>query len=1073
MDEIKANEVGALLRGRMGLIIGPSITKHPGCMDEVNQNLAERGGVARRDTFLLTGDALSEKGVPDTHVREWVREAIGAQKKSSLLAHITKNRWCAVLCAALDGHFEDAFRQEADRHATWQPVTVLGDLTATPPPRTVPVFKLLGAATRDNFAVSTVSYLDRRAVWRHAVKGFADLVKGNPVLCLGMGDVTWVLTDLIAELIGERSAMPSPFLFLSDDPVCANVKVLQLLKRRTRVLRVRGTAGDVARCAAAAEKEGFAKLIPFPEDDDNPLAKLRRFDDLATLVNDHLEARIDRTEQHRLRDILFSPSVPRWDPFVYGLDFRRTLGQQVLATLTAALADDRADSEAYVVSGGAVTGKTVLLKRLALDLARAGAVVLWLKPSSYPDGPRLLRDLFKEVSEAAGGKRVVIVMDDPVGFGSLAPRDVVLAAQAADLRIILVAGVRSSEWGVWEQDDLVGGLHLMAQEEMRDELDEAEWAALPDYLVTLGVATDQTAAEKSVRGVQSHSARDTLSMLYWLLPETRAGIGSSIRDEYHRLGDVAGLAKVILGTVNQGTAVLKSAYEMVAVADHYRASIPMEVLVSALGVSYSEWVDATKPDSAAWGLFYCEESEDGQIYYRTRNSIVTRLIVEAINGGTLGRTGELRVMSQLLRACTGSTSPVYREFCVRVLAPHDKLERLDYDEGLQLYDEAINALPHPDKTLVHHKGLWVKNKGHDPTQATQILEQALSTPVFPYAQRGEADGHIHTSIAAAILDGLNEGTVKVDEGRAKILDHLSKARSKDFFNPRAVHVQANLIAHLADKVEHSDSPDFFAMINQAVADVDHTLILLRVDAASSSQPVSAIRMLEEIRGVVLVKTSSLEDLKQDAERVWKEFGSQEGFVLVARRLFAAAQEKNKKFDVPYSYCAGVMERIAAAGASPSIALYAVTAQIYYHWRVRRQIYSGTGTIDWDVLRDLCHPIVSSSPLQQDPLYKHIYALSLAHLGRWQESNALYAQLRQVGIPPHVLWVPRDFLLNEKGGIRTVQGIIRGSSNRDYFYAEDLGTDFYLDRKGHWPRAGEIAHGAIQFSFGGPSVVNWD
>jgi hypothetical protein len=1002
-----------------------------------------------------------------------VREVIGAQRKSSLLAHITKNRWSAVLCAALDGHFEDAFQQEADRHATWQPVTVLGDLTTIPPPRTVPVFKLLGVAARDNFAVSTVSYLDRRAEWRHAVKGFADLVKGNPVLCIGMGDVTWVLTDLIVEMIGERSAMPSSFLFLSDDPVCSNAKVLQLLNRRTRLLRVRGTAGDVARCAAVAAKQGFTKLIPFPNDDDNPLGKLRAFDDIATLVNDHLEARIGRTEQHLLRDILFSPSVPRWEPFVYGLDFRRTLGKQVLATMTPELAVNTLDSEACVVSGGAVTGKTMLLKRLALDFACAGAVVLWLKPSSYPDTARLLRDLFTKVSETAGDKRVVIVMDDPVGFGSLAPRDVVLAAQATDLGIILPIGVRSSEWGVWEQDELVGGLPLIMQVEMPDELDEAEWAALPDYLVTLGVAADRSEAEKSVGGVQSHSARDTLSMLYWLLPETRAGIGSSIRDEYYRLGDVAGLAKVILGTVNQGTAILKSAYEMVAVADHYRASIPMEVLVSALRVPYAEWVDATKQDSAAWGLFYCEESEDRQIYYRTRNSIVTRLIVEAINGGTLGRTGELRVMSQLLRACTSSGSPVYREFCVRVLVPQEKLEHLEYDEGLQLYDEAIEALPHADKTLVHHKGLWVKNKGHDAVLATQILEQALSTPVFPYAQRGEADGHIHTSIAAAILDGLNEGKEKLDEGKAKILDHLSKARSKDFFNPRAVHVQANLIAHLVDKVEQSGSPDYIAMINQALADVDHTLILLRGHAARSGQPVSDIKMLEQIRDVVILKTNSLEDVKQDAERCWSEFGSQEGFVLVARKLLAVAQEKNKKFDVAYSYCARVMERIAAAGASPSIPLYAVTAQIFYLWRVRRQTYSGTGTIDWDVLRDLCHPVVSSSPLKQDPLFKQIYALSLAHLGRWQESNALYAQLRQIGIPPHVLWIPRDFLLNEMGGVRTVQGVIRNGNNRDYFYAEDLSTDFYLDRKGRWPRAGEIAHGAIQFSFGGPSVVNWD
>jgi hypothetical protein len=927
MHEIKANEIGALLRGRMGLIIGPSITKYPGCLDEVSQKIADRGGVKPGDTYLTTGDALSEKGVADADVRTWVREVVGAQKKSSFMGHITKNRWCAVLSAALDAHFEDGFQQEADRHATWQPVTVLADFMMPPPPRTVPVFKLLGVAARDNFARSTVSYLDRRATWRHAVKG---------------------------------------------------------------------------------------------------------------------------------------------------LDFRRTLGGEMLALLTATLANPTAGSEACVISGGAVTGKTVLLKRLAWELAKAGAVVLWLKPWSYQDGPRFLRELFKEASDPAvcGGKRIAVVMDDPVGFGSLSPKDVVLAANGADLKILLVAGVRASEWGVWEQEDLVGGLPIVAQEELPDELDEAEWAALPDYLVALGVAPDRTAALAATAGVRSHSARDTLSMLYWLLPEPRAGIGSSIRDEYHRLGDVAGLAKVILGTVNQGTAVLKSAYEMVAVSDHYRASIPMEVLVSALGVSYPEWVDATRPDSAAWGLFYAEESDDHQVCYRTRNSIVTRMIVEAINGGTLGRTGELRVMNQLLRACTGNSLPVYREFCVRVLVPLDKLDRLEYDEGLQLYDEAIQALPRPDKTLVHHKGLWVKNKGRDATLATIILEQALNTPVFPYAQRSEADGHIHTSIAAAVLDGVNQGKEKVEEGKVKILDHLSKARSKDFFNPRAVHVQANLISHLAEKVDDSGSPDYFAMINQSVADVDHTLILLRSHATQSTHPVSDIKMLEQIRDDVLVKTNTLEDLKNEADRVWNDFGSQEGFVLVARKLYASAQLKNKKFNAAYFYCHEVMERIVAVGETPSASFFAVAAQIFYHWRVRRQTVSGTGAIDWQVLRDLCHPVVSSQRHKQDPLYKHMYALSLAHLGNWAEANALYGQIRLAGIPPHVLWIPRDFLLNETGGVRTVQGVMRSGANREFFFAEDLGTDFHVDRKGRWPRTGEIAHGAIQFSFGGPTVVEW-
>jgi hypothetical protein len=50
--------------------------------------------------------------------------------------------------------------------------------------------------------------VQRRLTWRHAVKGFADLVKGNPVLCVGMEDCTGVLLDVVAEMLGAQTAAP-------------------------------------------------------------------------------------------------------------------------------------------------------------------------------------------------------------------------------------------------------------------------------------------------------------------------------------------------------------------------------------------------------------------------------------------------------------------------------------------------------------------------------------------------------------------------------------------------------------------------------------------------------------------------------------------------------------------------------------------------------------------------------------------------------------------------------------------------------------------------------------------------
>src|SRR5262249_4808510 len=233
---------------------------------------------------------------------------------------------------------------------------------------------------------------------------------------------------------------------------------------------------------------------------------------------------------------------------------------------------------------------------------------------SSSDSWKTLRELFEEIAalKAWHGKRVVVVMDDPLSYGTVSPRDVAAAARTVNVPILLLAAVRTSEWQSWEYSGLVGPLAVVIHEQLPDALDGDEWSRLRDYLITLGVSNDRAGAEKSLSEVKSHSSQDTLSMLYYLLPQTRATIASAIRDEYFRLGDIAGLTKVIIKAAQMGSEILKRAYEMVAVADHYRGRLPMEVLVSALGVDYGEWRDATRPHSAAWGLLYEEESEELQ-----------------------------------------------------------------------------------------------------------------------------------------------------------------------------------------------------------------------------------------------------------------------------------------------------------------------------------------------------------------------------------------------------------------------------------------------------------------------------
>src|SRR5205814_997748 len=101
-----------------------------------------------------------------------------------------------------------------------------------------------------------------------------------------------------------------------------------------------------------------------------------------------------------------------------------------------------------------------------------------------------------------------------------------------------------------------------------------------------------------------------------------------------------------------------------------------------------------------------------------------------------------------------------------------------------LYDAAIAALPFEDRTLKHQRGLWIKDKADDPLLAKAALEEALKAKPFPYATRVEADEHIHTSLAATILDAADRGQVSFDAAVPEILQHLDRARSEVFFNPR-------------------------------------------------------------------------------------------------------------------------------------------------------------------------------------------------------------------------------------------------------------------------------------------------
>jgi hypothetical protein len=100
-----------------------------------------------------------------------------------------------------------------------------------------------------------------------------------------------------------------------------------------------------------------------------------------------------------------------------------------------------------------------------------------------------------------------------------------------------------------------------------------------------------------------------------------------------------------------------------------------------------------------------------------------------------------------------------------ILVPSMKLGDFDYLEGLDLYDRALAALPYKDKTMLHHRGIWICNSGNDPNLGSEYA-------AVPDSTRAEADEHIYTSLAANEIDALEGGLVKTEEASERVRGYL-------------------------------------------------------------------------------------------------------------------------------------------------------------------------------------------------------------------------------------------------------------------------------------------------------------
>jgi|GEM_PF-5271827 len=1069
------DDADILLQGHVGLICGPAISRPSAAFSTVASSIVEKFGGTEGAGYLRNGQEAIRLGAKVDDLKAHIRDVVLSAPLFDNIKRVANVKWSAVMSLSLDSSFEAELRRVSETRPSGMTITEVIKFPLVLPQKTTPIFKLLGTVDVFDFAHSETSYATRRATWRHALLAFSDRLKGSPVICLGLGDCGSMLFDVLAESLADQRTIVGPLVFLkSEFDEQTRLALTEMTNGRIKIAFIDATLTDVVSRLRDVEKAGLTLSLAF---DKTPggTDRLAPFQDLVAIVNSQLSSPIGKDETSQLLDLLFSPALTRWDPFFYKLDFRRSIAGRMFDVLQRAIRRKR-NAPAYVLIGGAASGKTTIAKRVAFDLAGKGHFVMWFRRAFYPNVHTMLLDFFRVVSDVADkSKRFFFFVDDPIGLGSTTVRTIAAAADARGINCTFILIVRASDWRTHEHKDISGDLEIVEEFIVEDKFDDSELQALPNYLADLKIFANKEAARQEIQRAPSSSASDTLGLLYWLLPKTRASIESSIQQEYLRLGEFAGLSRVVIGAYNRTTEFLRLAYGLVAVSDHYHTPIPIEVLVGAVEIPYRDWLDAVGNEGAAWGLLYGETSVDEEtIVYRPRNSIVTRILVETINGGRLAHSGEVQHLLKLLRSCTG-TSPIYRQFCVDILVPRSRLSHIEYHDGLQLYDAAIGALPLPDRTLKHQKGLWIKDKANDPLLAKSVLEEALITEVYPYTNRGEAEEHIHTSIAATLLDAADRREISLEDAMPQILRHVDQARADSFFNPRAVHVQANLILRLLSQFEDNDTADTYALVNQALVAVDSALLALRNPMKSvGERPAKDIELLENVTGRIFEKIIPLNELTESAEELFRNYKRQDGFVIAARKLYHTAREKSSgtAYNEAFAYCQRVIATVRRESQTPSADLCSVGVCIYYEWNVNRYEpgKNVSRQIDWPLLYDLTQAVLRSEKYSGDPFYRYTAGIALAQQQKWGEADAIFAENRKGGIPNDQLFQVRAVLLDEEGVRSRVQGKITGGEIKKYLWVESLRKDFNLGRHDRWPNVGEIAHAYIGFSFAGPVAI---
>ena len=586
------------------------------------------------------------------------------------------------------------------------------------------------------------------------------------------------------------------------------------------------------------------------------------------------------------RDDFFRGTNTSWGALKQGWDFKRSLyaspeyrretgGRIVVGCLKDRVFSelrkfDEEDNKVLLVTGMAGVGKTMMLRRLAVDVSESGqAPVIIIRPGQVTFDYKSLAGLIENLNHQLNQKipegehippiKPLIIIDDAASMIRHVNR-IKDYLTARGRPALIIAAERQGEWKLmW--DTFAFRIHPDNIYPLNEELDEEEKSRIIEHLYDLGYV--------SVKGVFWNDIIDRefessfFATLYTLVDPSRKPLNQIIHDQYMQL-----------------TEQTQKAFRNICCFHQFGLSINLELLVRSLRCTYSEFYSEVIEKDAAKVIFE-EKDEIGNLLYRTHHRIIAGKTAEFFFGDP---EMQKDILLEILKEAV-LTNVKERQICEKLLVshigPNAKPQVLSYAQQRQIFKTVCEK--YPIRSLVHHWGI-LETDDQKYLEAERLLKWALGLPRDDIeAYRGESDQTILTSLGNLYS---HRGMELIDQGEeAKAEEHFGNAEAcfrdakhGEFPNAYAYHAHAYMWYQRGRKA--TSEPEALKSYANALE-----VLTLAKDNLNDDE----LQPIYELDTLVWAQIGDESKIEQNLEALKDKYNTASGYYLYAHLVWNKAQ----------------------------------------------------------------------------------------------------------------------------------------------------------------------------------------